>query len=210
MKSASVTALHRPSNGRTPEEIARLVDNAVPDASAESRRALIDDLVAQEADIEVDENGSAGRVGLKSGGVSELTSIVDLKPGGADRLRRIFAMVRGNFSGANRVATLHDMRFVFLENDTKMLFATTYDGDWDTYIDDFATKIPALMDLIFDSMEGWPGIKSPDVKDYIVSKQITAAGWYVANPRQTVVDIKRNAKVVAALDTFLDEFGKIA
>jgi hypothetical protein len=143
-ESASVTALHRPSGGRTPEEIARLVDNAVLDASAESRRALIDDLVAQEADIEVDENGSAGRVGLKSGGVSELTSIVDLKPGGADRLRRIFAMVRGNFSGANRVATLHDMRFVFLENDTKMLFATTYDGDWDTYIDDFAMKIPAL------------------------------------------------------------------
>jgi hypothetical protein len=23
-----------------------------------------------------------------------------------------------------------------------MLFATAYDGDWDAYIDDFATKIP--------------------------------------------------------------------
>ncbi len=39
-------------------------------------------------------------------------------------------------------ARVHDMRFVFLDNDTKMLFATAYDGEWDAYIDDFATKIP--------------------------------------------------------------------
>ena len=39
------------------------------------------------------------------------------------------------------------MRFVFLDNDTRMLFATAYDGDWDTYIDDFATKIPDFMSL---------------------------------------------------------------
>ena len=34
------------------------------------------------------------------------------------------------------------MRFVFLDNDTKLLFATAYDGEWDAYIDDFVTKIP--------------------------------------------------------------------
>ena len=48
----------------------------------------------------------------------------------------------GNFRGADVVGTFHDMRFVFLDNDTKLLFATAYDGDWDTYIDDFVTKIP--------------------------------------------------------------------
>ena len=53
------------------------------------------------------------------------------------------------------------MRFVFLDNDTKMLFATAYDGDWDPYIDDFATKIPDDMDIIFSAFEGWPGIRSP-------------------------------------------------
>jgi hypothetical protein len=65
------------------------------------------------------------------------------------------------------------------------------------------------MDLIFYSAVGWPGITSPTVKDYIVSRQITAAGWYVANPRQTVVDVRRNAKIAKALDAFLDDFGKI-
>lgn len=41
--------------------------------------------------------------------------------------------------GAQRVSTLHDMRFVMFDNDAKILFATAYDGDWDAYINDFAT-----------------------------------------------------------------------
>jgi hypothetical protein len=194
---------------RTLEQITQLVRKTVPEASKASQDVLIADLFAQEGKTSDGESQSAGRVGLKNGVVSELTSIVELKPGGAEHLRALFAMVRGNFSGADRVGTLHDMRFVFLENDTKLMFATTYDGDWDSYIDDFATKIPDLMDLIFSSAVGWPGIASPTVKDFIVSKQITAAGWYVANPRQTVIDVRRNAKVVASLDTFLDNFNKI-
>ena len=52
-------------------------------------------------------------------------------------------------SGADAVGTVHDMRFVFLDNDTKLLFATAYDGEWDAYIDDFATKIPNALDLLF-------------------------------------------------------------
>ena len=53
------------------------------------------------------------------------------------------------------------MRFVFLDNDTRMLFATAYDGDWDAYIDDFATKIPDFLDIIDSAWAGWPGIRSP-------------------------------------------------
>ena len=60
---------------------------------------------------------SAGRVGMQSGNVSELTVIANLKPGGADRLRRIFSLTHGNMDGAQRVSTLHDMRFVFFDDD---------------------------------------------------------------------------------------------
>ena len=86
------------------------------------------------------------------------------------------------------VGTLHDMRFVFLDNDTKLLFATAYDGEWDAYIDDFVTKIPERMDISVLHCEGWPGIRSPKVKDWIVKHQITAEGWYVANPNLTVAE----------------------
>ena len=147
---------------------------------------------------------SAGRVGKQSGNVSALTAIAKLKPGGADRLRRIFDLTDGNMDGAQRVSTLHDMRFVFFDDDTRILFATAYDGDWDTYINDFATKIPGLMDLLFANVEGWPGIDSPKVKDFIADHQIDAAGWFVANPQVTVVDVRRYQRVEKALDAFLD------
>src|SRR4029077_14960753 len=78
---------------------------------------------------------SAGRAGSRQGKVSELTLIVPLAPGGANRLRGFLRLLDGDFDKADLVGTVHDMRFVFLENDTKLLFATAYDGDWDAYID---------------------------------------------------------------------------
>jgi hypothetical protein len=73
---------------------------------------------------------SAGRVGARQGKVSELTAILQIAKGGAKRLRGLLELVEGNFRGADVVGTLHDMRFVFLENDTKLPFATAYDGEW--------------------------------------------------------------------------------
>src|SRR5262245_44399300 len=89
---------------------------------------------------------SAGRVGARQGKVSELTAIIPLAPGGGKRIRGLLNLLEGNFKGADIVGTLHDMRFVLMDNDTKLFFATAYDGEWDAYIDDFATKIPDSMD----------------------------------------------------------------
>src|SRR5262245_30729452 len=55
--------------------------------------------------------------------------------GGAKRLRGFLQLLGGNLNKGDLVGSLHDMRFVFLDNDTKLLFATTYDGDRDAYID---------------------------------------------------------------------------
>src|SRR5438309_9024924 len=74
---------------------------------------------------------SAGRIGARQGKVSELTGILPIAEGGAKRLRGLLQLLEGNFRGADRVGTLHDMRFVFLDNDTRLLFATAYDGEWD-------------------------------------------------------------------------------
>jgi hypothetical protein len=156
---------------------------------------------------EAEETQSAGRIGIRQGTVSELTVIAPFAPGGAKRLRAVLKLLNGNFSAGKKVGTLHDMRFVFLENDTKFLFATAYDGEWDPYIDDFATKIPDEMDVIFSAFEGWPGIRSPDVKDWIVRHQIPAAGWYVAHPDLTVTEIQRMKGVDKAVEELLDKVG---
>jgi len=139
------------------QAIRRRIEEVVGDAPQLAKLALEQMVTKHNPDLK-GTAGSAGRVGAQSGNVSELTAIANLKPGGADRLKRIFGLVNGNFDGAQKVGTLHNMRFVFFDNDTRILFATAYDGDWDTYINDFATKIPDLMDLIFASVEDWPGI----------------------------------------------------
>jgi len=150
---------------------------------------------------------SAGRVGSRQGEVSELTMIAPFAPGGAERLRAFLRLLDGNFDGANKVGTLHDMRFVFLDNDTKLLFATAFDGEWDAYIDDFVTKIPDYLDILSCGLEGWPGIRSPEAKDYIAGHQVTAEAWYVANPDVTVAETRRLKRVGAAVDEFLDKIG---
>src|SRR5262245_66078103 len=105
---------------------------------------------------------SAGRVGARLGQRSELTIIVPLAPGGAKRLRTFLQLLGGNLSpGATKVGTLHDMRFVFIDNDTRLLFATSFDGDWDTYIDYFIALIPDYLDLMEYAWEGWLVIRDP-------------------------------------------------
>lgn len=185
------------------DEIKRAVDEVAHDAPALAKIALEAMIREHNPDL-TGTADSAGRVGMRSGKVSELTVVARLKPGGAERLQRIFSLTKGNFDGAQRVSTLHDMRFVFFDDNTRILFATAYDGDWDAYINDFATKIPELMDLLFQNAEGWPGIDSPTVKDFIAERQITASGWFVANPAVTVVDVRRMQRTEHALNGFLD------
>ena len=180
------------------------------DAPEMARTALehaLPALTSQASEAQASQMGSAGRIGIRQGTVSELTVIAPFAPGGAQRLRAVLRLLNGNFSGGKKVGTLHDMRFVFLDNDTKFLFATAFDGEWDPYIDDFATKIPDEMDVVFSAFEGWPGIHSPDVKDWIVKHQIPAEGWYVAHPDLTVAESGRLKRVGKAVDEFLDKIG---
>ena len=150
---------------------------------------------------------SAGRVGARLGKRSELTIIVPLVPGGAKRLRSFLQLLGGNLDGAKKVGTLHDMRFVFFDNDTRLLFATSFDGDWDTYIDDFIAYIPDYLDLMDSAWEGWPGIRAPGAKQYLIDHQITAEGWFVAQPDLTLAEIERLKKVGKAVDELLDKVG---
>jgi hypothetical protein len=150
--------------------------------------------------------GSAGRAGSQQGTVSELTLIASFAPGGAERLRALLRLLKGNFD-AGKVGSVHDMRFVFLDNDTKLLFCTAYDGDWEPYLIDFATTIPDSLDILFSALEGYPGIRSPEVFDWIAEHQITAEGWYVAHPDLTVAETKRLKRVGKELDEFLDKIG---
>ena len=178
-----------------------------PEVGRSALERVLKELESQATERPPEPIVSAGRVGARLGKISELSMIVPLAPGGAARLRAFLQLLHGNLDGARKVGSVHDMRFVFLDNDTRMLFATTFDGDWDPYIDDFVTNIPDYLDIMNSAWEGWPGIRSPDAKDYLVKHQVTAEGWYVGHPNLTVAETDRLVRIGQAVDEFLDKVG---
>jgi hypothetical protein len=204
-QSQKTTGTEAPTNA---EEKIQQLRELFADATEVGKKAL--ENVIKELSGQVSEPPapieSAGRVGARLGKRSELTLIVPLVPGGAKRLRTFLQLLGGNLSpGASKVGTLHDMRFVFIDNDTRLLFATSFDGDWDTYIDDFIALIPDYLDLMDSAWEGWPGIRDPGAKDYLVKHQITAEGWFVAEPDLSLAEIQRQNRVSKAVEEFLDK-----
>jgi len=188
------------------QELRELYADA-PELSRKALENVLQELTNQVAQAPPPAIESAGRAGSRLGKVSELTLVVPLAPGGAERLRAFLRLLGGNLNGADKVGTVHDMRFVFLDNDTKLLFATAYDGNWDAYIDDFATRIPDYLDLLNAGWEGWPGIRSPEAKNYLAKHQVTADGWFVANDL-TVAETRRLTRIGKAVDEFLDKIGE--
>ena len=71
------------------------------------------------------------------------TFIVPLVPGGADRLRQIFKERSAQSSDpVEKVDTIHELRWVIFDDDTRAIFVTSWDGDLESYLTDFQTKVP--------------------------------------------------------------------
>ena len=105
------------------------------------------------------------------------------------------------------IATIHEARFVLFDDDTRLLFATSFDGPWDSYMEDFFTSGPtlALFDVIFKHVEGYEGL--PDaaaVKSFVLGAQVTAAA-YARNYGGTVKEIRKAERVNAAFQQVLDD-----
>jgi hypothetical protein len=142
------------------------------------------------------------RPGKKSGQLGEFTMIVPLKPGGAKRLREQ-VLPHASTEITDKVGTLHDARVVIIDDDTRLMFASVFDGDWDQYIDDFAA-VASNLDALFQDTEGYPGITSPGAKDWLVKYQIEADAFYTAYPEASVQQIKKGQRVLNAWEELLD------
>jgi hypothetical protein len=105
----------------------------------------------------------------------------------------------------DRLGTVHDLRFVIFDQDSRLLFASTFDGDWDQYINDFASTIPDQLEYIFGEVQDFPGIRSPEIKEWILRYQIPAQYFYSAYPNASVKDVWKALKIESGLDVVLDE-----
>ena len=108
------------------------------------------------------------------------------------------------------VGTLHNARYVLFDDGTRLLIATTFDGDWDVYIDDFAASyVLDAWDKFLIHCEGYPDegkatLTVDEVKEFLTANQVTAADFYMDYPGVTTKEIKEALRVQAAVQESLD------
>src|SRR6266481_6386523 len=110
-----------------------------------------------------------------------------------------------------KVGMLHDARQVLFDNDTRLMIGTSFDGNWDVYIEDFArTSILDLWDNFLIHCEGYPDqgaprLNLPETKEFLTAHQVTAAAYIGRYPEATVKDILKALRVQTVFQKLLDE-----
>ena len=150
------------------------------------------------------------RPGIRVGSASEFSLFFRVLPGHGDALRGALTDLQhspgyrpGDYEMP--IASIHEARFVLFDDDTRMLFATSFDGSWDAYMEDFASKPLQLFAAIFEHVEGFGGL--PDlnaVKEFILGAQVTAAA-YARNYPGTVKEHRKANRLLDAFQEVLDD-----
>jgi hypothetical protein len=100
-----------------------------------------------------------------------------------------------------RVQTIHFARWAFLDDKTRVVFTSNYDGSHQGYMDDFINKVAWGLNLVFSNGLGWPRTRwlilggariEQSFKHFQRRHQVPTQVWYKAYPGLTLVDLKRN------------------
>ncbi len=103
-----------------------------------------------------------------------------------------------------RIRTIHFARWVFMDDDHRVFFASNYDGSHESYMDDFINKVGWGLNLTFGNAVGYPstrwllkgGAEREQVFKYTQRRhQIPTQVWYKAYPGLTATDLARNARI---------------
>jgi len=156
--------------------------------------------------------------GLKHGRVTELTMIYQVKPGHEKAIREgIKAFLASDDRGAeSKIAQIgiHELRIVLFDNDTRFQWLTTFDTDWDPYIDDTIDLMTTqLYGLVFKHVTGFPDDMDTKalpnaystVKDLFNANRITAAGFLTIFPDLTLRQYRKQQRLQKAFEAVLDD-----
>jgi hypothetical protein len=151
------------------------------------------------------------RPGLKVGARTEFLVIGDVIPGHEDTLRQVLKEHMANprtQQAVKEIGTLHEARFVLLDGGKRLMFCSSFDGSWDAYIDDFAaTAIGQNFDETWNHVQGYPGVKSPTIKDWFMAHAVEAGNFVAAYPQPTVMQVWQALAVQQAFQQVLDTPG---
>src|SRR5260370_592148 len=159
------------------------------------------------------------RKGAKTGVVSELSVFLKVKPGHEKQIREVFtrrAATSDWHVQATRVlvsvGTVHEARQVLFDNDTRLLIATSFDGDWDVYIEDFA-RTQVLQDWAeflvhcqgYPDAAGLPSLSLHKQNKFLTTHQVPPALYDLSSPAVPTKEILKALRVQTAFEQFLDE-----
>jgi hypothetical protein len=124
--------------------------------------------------------------------------------------RGIDYAARHVFNHANLagVKTIHFARWVWLDDRSRLIFASTYDGSLESYNDDFVDKVWWGLNAVFSNGIGYPRTRwlffdgarqEQPFKDYLRRHQVPTQVWYSAYPQLTALNIENNARIRAGL-----------
>jgi hypothetical protein len=151
--------------------------------------------------------------GLRHGVASEVSAFFHVKPGHEAELRAACGRFHQRLTDAPldfmQRFGLQDMRHVIFDNGTRLHWATSFDTDWDPYIDDSVTTLglKTWYDW-FQHCEECPkdflDLNLTDLKTFIQSGQVQATGFFKSIPDATIGEIRKARRVQAAFEQVLE------
>jgi len=108
-----------------------------------------------------------------------------------------------------RVQTIHFARWVFVDNKSRVVFASNYDGSHEAYMDDFINKVAWGLNLVFSNGFGWlrtdwlimrGARREQCFKYYQRRHQLPTQVWYKAYRGLALTDLARNRRIRQGLE----------
>jgi hypothetical protein len=126
-----------------------------------------------------------------------LTLVLTIKsPADYDAITALLSQVKGQMDNAFRLLNIvHFARVVFLDNNTKVAVITEFDGDFSTYVLDFAETLGPVFDALFEHTVEAPPLPVEDPQntqafiDFSQKYNVPVAYFYSAYPDLTVLNI---------------------
>lgn len=108
-----------------------------------------------------------------------------------------------------RIQTINFARWVLMDDNKRVYFASNYDGSLDSYMDDFINKVGWGLNLVFSNGVGYPrtrwlikgGAKfEGKYKRTLRRNQLPSATWYKAYPGINAIEMARNTRIRKGLE----------
>jgi hypothetical protein len=154
-------------------------------------------------------------LGARHGVTSELTVFLTVKPGEADALRAglhaFHERIRNAPWDVVQKIGIVDIKHVIFDDDTRLIWNTTFDTDWDPYVDDAFAIIGSgpwtgwVQHVVEYDPADWTS--SAGIKRFAQSAQVPAAAYTRAIPDLTLAQVKEDQRVKEAFEQVLDTPG---